>query len=158
MTFFTNESDEVTDLKLKKSLLSSCIKLPPRSAGSVVGQLLVYDADEEGTLNSQLTYNITMQHPDTSPKAFSIDAASGDIQALRILQRKEQKLYDLTVRVNDPGKARLRGGATHLRSRPSLTVLLLFVVDFSTDCKVFIKVIDVNNEIPVFEKTDVRRL
>lgn len=28
-------------------------------------------------------------------------------------------------------------------------------VDYSTECKVIIKVIDINNEIPVFEKNDV---
>lgn len=82
-----------------------------------MGQLLVHDADEEGTLNSQLTYNLMLQHPDTSPKAFSIDAASGDIQAMRILQRREQKLYDLTVRVSDPGEAR-PGQARRRRDTP----------------------------------------
>ncbi|XP_011603960.2 cadherin-17 [Takifugu rubripes] len=96
--------------------------------GSMVGQLLVHDADEEGTLNAQLNYTILSQHPDTSPKSFSIDTTSGNIQALRILQRTEQKLYSLKVRVSDP--------------------------DFSVDCNVLIKVIDVNNELPVFEKAD----
>lgn len=71
--------------------------------------MLVHDADEEGTLNSQLNYIIMSQHPDTSSKSFSIDEASGNIQALRILQRMEHKLYNLTVRVSDPGNARLRG-------------------------------------------------
>uniref|UniRef100_H3DLZ2 Cadherin 17, LI cadherin (liver-intestine) n=1 Tax=Tetraodon nigroviridis TaxID=99883 RepID=H3DLZ2_TETNG len=96
--------------------------------GSVVGQLLVYDADEEQTLNSQLTYAIVRQLPDPRRRPFSIDAASGEIQVLRVLQRKELKLYELTVNASDP--------------------------DFSTECKVLIKVIDVNNEVPVFEKTD----
>lgn len=75
--------------------------------GSLVGQMLVHDADEEGTLNAQLTYSLTSQNPDTTPKAFSIDAVSGRLQALRSLQRKEQKLYHLTVRVSDPGNARV---------------------------------------------------
>lgn len=74
-------------------------------AGSVVGHLRVLDADEERTLNSQLSYNITAQLPDSSPRSFSIDAASGDIQAMRLLQRRDQKLYELTVRVSDPGEA-----------------------------------------------------
>lgn len=76
-------------------------------AGSVVGHLLVHDADEEMTLNSQLSYNITAQLPDSSPWSFSIDATSGDIQALRLLERRDQKLYKLTVRVSDPGEAGL---------------------------------------------------
>lgn len=120
-----------------------------------MGQLLVHDADEEGTLNSQLNYTIFSQQPDTSPKTFSIDTTNGHIQALRILQRSEQKLYSLTVRVSDPGEARLRTDVAHLRARLRLTDLLLLVADFSVDCNVLIKVIDVNNELPVFEKADV---
>lgn len=82
-----------------------------------MGRLLVYDADEEGTRNSQLSYAITSQHPDTSPQAFSVDDASGNIQAVRILQRREQKLYNLTVRVSDPGAAG-PGVAVRLSSVP----------------------------------------
>ncbi|KAM9353461.1 LOW QUALITY PROTEIN: cadherin-17 [Symphorus nematophorus] len=96
--------------------------------GSLVGQLLAHDADEEGTMNAQLAYTIVSQDPDTSSNAFSIDAASGSIQTLRMLQRKVHQVYNLVVRVNDPA--------------------------FSTDCKVVVKVIDVNNEMPLFEKSD----
>lgn len=71
--------------------------------GSLVGQLLAHDDDEEGTLNAQLTYTIMSQNPPTSANAFSIDAASGRIQALRSLQRKDQQVYNLNVRVNDTG-------------------------------------------------------
>ncbi|XP_073341264.1 cadherin-17 [Pagrus major] len=92
--------------------------------GSEVGNLLAHDADKEGTLNSLLTYTIV--NPDATP--FSIDAASGRIQALRSFQRRDQQVYNLNVRVNDPA--------------------------FSTECKVVIKVIDVNNELPLFEKND----
>lgn len=120
-----------------------------------MGQLLVHDADEEGTLNSQLNYTIFSQHPDTSPKTFSIDTASGHIQALRILQRTEQKLYSLMVRVSDKGNASLRTDVAHLRAWLCLTDLLPLVADFSVDCKVVIKVIDVNNELPVFEEATV---
>uniref|UniRef100_A0A3Q3IDD3 Cadherin domain-containing protein n=2 Tax=Monopterus albus TaxID=43700 RepID=A0A3Q3IDD3_MONAL len=96
--------------------------------GSLVGQLLAHDDDEAGTLNSQLTYTILSQNPPTTPNAFSIDAASGRIQTLRALQRKDQQVYNLTVTVKDPA--------------------------FKTVCKVIISVIDVNNEMPVFEKND----
>ncbi|XP_036931558.1 cadherin-17 [Acanthopagrus latus] len=92
--------------------------------GSEVGELKAHDADKEGTLNSLLTY--TIESPGGSP--FSIDAASGRIQALRSLQRRDQQVYNLNVKVKDP---------VH-----------------STDCKVVIKVIDVNNELPLFEKSD----
>lgn len=71
--------------------------------GSLVGVLLAHDADEEGTLNTQLTYSIVSQNPVTTPNTFSIDAASGRIQALRSLQRKDQQVYNLNVRVSDPG-------------------------------------------------------
>uniref|UniRef100_A0A3Q3VQ10 Cadherin domain-containing protein n=1 Tax=Mola mola TaxID=94237 RepID=A0A3Q3VQ10_MOLML len=92
--------------------------------GSPVGQLVALDADEEGTLNAQLTYSIVLQNLET----FSIDAASGKIQTLRSLQRKDQKVYSFSIRVSD--------------------------LDFSTECKVIINVIDVNNELPLFEKND----
>ncbi|CAJ1062189.1 cadherin-17 [Xyrichtys novacula] len=97
-------------------------------AGSLIGQLLAHDDDEPGTLNSQLTYTIISQDPPTDPDTFLIDAASGRIQALRPLQRKDQQVFNLNVRVNDPA--------------------------FSEECKVVIKVIDVNNELPVFEESD----
>ncbi|XP_076593748.1 cadherin-17 [Chaetodon auriga] len=97
-------------------------------AGSSVGELLAYDADEEGTLNAHLTYSIMSQSPDTDPAAFSIDDSSGRIQVLRFLQRKDQREYTLNVKVSDPA--------------------------FSTVCKVVINVIDVNNEMPLFEKND----
>ncbi|XP_045901580.1 cadherin-17 [Micropterus dolomieu] len=96
--------------------------------GSLIGKLLAHDNDEEGTLNAHLIYSILSQNPPTTPSVFTIDAASGRIQALRSLQRKVQQVYTLNVRVNDPV--------------------------FSTECKVVIKVIDVNNEMPVFEKND----
>ncbi|XP_042371466.1 cadherin-17-like, partial [Plectropomus leopardus] len=96
--------------------------------GSLIGQLLAHDDDQEGTLNSHLTFTILSQNPSTTPEAFSIDADSGRIQALRSLQRKDHQMYNLNVRVNDPA--------------------------FSTECKVVVKVIDVNNEMPLFEKTD----
>ncbi|XP_049902789.1 cadherin-17 [Epinephelus moara] len=96
--------------------------------GSLIGQLLAHDNDQEGTLNSQLTFTILSQNPPTEPTAFAIDGDSGRIQALRSLQRKDHQMYNLNVRVNDPV--------------------------FSTECKVVVKVIDVNNEMPLFEKND----
>lgn len=96
--------------------------------GSMVGELKAYDADEENTLNSQLTYTILSQDPETTPPIFAIDGASGRIQSLGVLQRRDQQVYNLMVKVSDP--------------------------DFSTECKVIIKVIDVNNELPLFEEND----
>ncbi|XP_059196213.1 cadherin-17 isoform X2 [Centropristis striata] len=97
-------------------------------AGSLIGQLMAHDDDEEGTLNAALTYAIESLNPPSAASAFSIDAASGRIQALRSLQRKDQQMYNLNIRVSDPA--------------------------FSTVCKVLVKVIDINNEMPLFEKKD----
>ncbi|KAM9852106.1 cadherin-17 [Aulostomus maculatus] len=99
--------------------------------GDLIGQLLAHDDDEEGTLNSQLIYSIVSQQPPTEPSAFSIDAASGRIQALRALQRRDHQVYNLNVRVSDPV--------------------------FSVECKVIVRVIDVNNEMPLFVKNDYGR-
>lgn len=71
--------------------------------GSLVGQLLAQDKDQEGTLNSQLTYKIVSLSPSAASNTFSIDEASGRIQALRLLRRNEQKFYHLTVEVSDTG-------------------------------------------------------
>uniref|UniRef100_A0A8C5ENL0 Cadherin domain-containing protein n=1 Tax=Gouania willdenowi TaxID=441366 RepID=A0A8C5ENL0_GOUWI len=95
--------------------------------GTSIGDLMVSDADEEGTLNSQLTYTIVSQSPVTTPGTFLIDD-TGKIQSLRMLQRKEHQAYDLIIRVSDS--------------------------EFSTECKVVINVIDVNNETPQFEKNN----
>ncbi|CAB1418558.1 unnamed protein product, partial [Pleuronectes platessa] len=96
--------------------------------GSLIGQLMAHDDDQPETMNSHLTYTLLPEDPSTPNKVFSIDAATGRIQALSMLQRKEQKVYMLDVRVSDPG--------------------------FTVDCKVVVKVIDVNNEKPEFEKND----
>ncbi|XP_061632221.1 cadherin-17 [Phyllopteryx taeniolatus] len=96
--------------------------------GSPIGQLMAHDADEAETLNALLTFAIVSQQPSTSAQAFAIDADSGRIQALRSLQRRDHQVYKLDVRVSDPV--------------------------YSVICKVVVKVIDINNELPVFEKND----
>ncbi|KAM9723677.1 cadherin-17 [Menidia menidia] len=95
--------------------------------GTEVGWVHAYDDDKEGTLNSQLAYTILSQSP-PAEETFSVEEATGRIQALRLLQRKEHQVYNLDVRVSDS--------------------------EFSVVCKVSIKVIDVNNELPLFEKND----
>ncbi|CAL8247189.1 unnamed protein product [Lota lota] len=98
--------------------------------GSEVGQLLAHDRDEEGTSNALLMYTIKAQQPANG--AFSMDAVSGRIRTREVLQRKESTEYALIVNVSDPV--------------------------FSTACKVLIKVIDVNNELPLFERNDYGNL
>ncbi|XP_017280402.1 cadherin-17 [Kryptolebias marmoratus] len=96
--------------------------------GSLVGQYVARDDDKEGTLNAQLTYTIVSQTPATESNTFFMDESSGSIKALRVLRRNEHQVYNLSVRVSDSV--------------------------FSTDCQVIVKVIDVNNELPLFEKND----
>ncbi|KAJ8004939.1 hypothetical protein DPEC_G00141490 [Dallia pectoralis] len=97
-------------------------------AESSVGDLLVHDADDPNTLNAILDY--TLVSPNSSP-VFSIDGITGRIKAKKMLRRQDGTEYHLTVRVSDPA--------------------------FSTDCKVVIKVIDINNELPIFQMNDYGR-
>lgn len=71
--------------------------------GSLVGRLMVRDNDQEETLNSILSYTITSLSPASASGAFAIDGTSGTIHALRLLRRREQAVYNLNVRVSDPG-------------------------------------------------------
>jgi len=82
-------------------------------AGSLVGQLLAYDPDEEGTGNALLLYAIASQQPANG--AFSIDAISGRIQNIDLLQRKEAIEYTLMVTVSDTGNAHMH---THTHTHP----------------------------------------
>ncbi|KAG9339392.1 hypothetical protein JZ751_023785, partial [Albula glossodonta] len=102
--------------------------------GSQVGVLGVHDIDEENSLNSLLSYQLLSHQPDISGHMFTVEPISGRIQVAKTpLKRKEVPEFHLTVKVSDKG-----GDGT----------------GFSTECKIVIKVIDINNEIPVFEKND----
>ncbi|XP_059922013.1 cadherin-17 [Gadus macrocephalus] len=94
--------------------------------GSEVGQLVASDRDEKGTSNAMLMYTIKTVLPVNG--AFSLDAVSGRILTRDMLRRRDSTQYTLTVNVSDQV--------------------------FSTMCKVLIKVIDVNNELPLFEKNN----
>uniref|UniRef100_A0A671MUT1 Cadherin-17-like n=1 Tax=Sinocyclocheilus anshuiensis TaxID=1608454 RepID=A0A671MUT1_9TELE len=96
--------------------------------GNQIGVLPAHDSDKEGTLNSLLDYTLLRQKP-TKPfdRMFTIDQVNGEIKlANKNFQRKEVPQYELTFSVTD--------GV------------------YTTECKAIIKVIDINNEIPVFEK------
>ncbi|KAG5857002.1 hypothetical protein ANANG_G00013900 [Anguilla anguilla] len=101
--------------------------------GSQIGALGAYDLDEE--INSLLSYQLLTQQPiPSSGSMFNVDGLSGTIQIRNTLpKRKEIPEYRLTVKISDQA-----GAATGL----------------SNECKMVIKVIDINNEIPVFEKND----
>ncbi|KAG7470059.1 hypothetical protein MATL_G00135230 [Megalops atlanticus] len=100
--------------------------------GNQVGVLRVYDLDQEGTANSLLSYQLISQEPPMPSATFTIEGISGKIQlATAHIKRKDNPEYQLMVKVSDQNGAGL-----------------------STECKVIIKVIDINNEVPVFEKND----
>ncbi|KAA0703314.1 Cadherin-17 Intestinal peptide-associated transporter HPT-1 [Triplophysa tibetana] len=99
-------------------------------SGSVVGFLRAFDADEEDSLNSLLNYTLLSQTP-TSPssKMFHIDQVKAKIQVANIkFRRSEVPQYELLFSVSD---------GVH-----------------TTKCKAIIRVIDINNEIPIYEKND----
>ncbi|KAK1806655.1 hypothetical protein P4O66_005163, partial [Electrophorus voltai] len=101
--------------------------------GSLVGELQVHDADQENTLNSLLDFTLLSQSPAVPSAAmFSVDQARGTIQvANHNFRRSEVPEYRLRIAVSD---------RVH-----------------RTECDVIIKIIDLNNEVPIFERNDYGR-
>lgn len=102
--------------------------------GSNIGTLAAHDMDEANTINSVLEYRIVDQTP-KSPreKLFLVQAYTGVFQlALQSLKKQDTPQYLLTVEVSDK--------------------------DFKTLCHVQINVIDINDQIPIFEKSDYGNL
>ncbi|KFR01704.1 Cadherin-17, partial [Nipponia nippon] len=100
------------------------------SGGSNIGTLVATDMDEAGTLNSRVQFKIQSQVP-TAPTSnlFFIQQDTG------ILQLTSRSLNK------------------HIASNYSLKVLVTDAV-FQTICDVQIHVIDINDRIPIFEKSD----
>ncbi|XP_056142403.1 cadherin-17 [Lampris incognitus] len=126
MEIHVTVEDENDNAPLCESDLSVFEVQENEAIGSFVGQLVARDADDVETINALLSYTIASQLPYAN--AFSIDDVTGRIHTMKQLRRKATPEYNLVVRVSDPG--------------------------FQTECKVLIKVIDVNNELPVFERKD----
>ncbi|KAF6323174.1 cadherin 17 [Rhinolophus ferrumequinum] len=102
--------------------------------GSNIGTLVAHDMDEANTINSVLEYRIVDQTP-KSPREglFLVQAYTGVFQlALYSLKKQDTPQYQLTVEVSDK--------------------------DFKTLCHVQINVIDINDQIPIFEKSDYGNL
>ncbi|XP_030641250.1 cadherin-17 [Chanos chanos] len=104
-------------------------------AGNVVGFVPVHDADDEKTPNALLSYTILSQTPDKpSATMFTVDGFSGKIQvANQNFIRRQVAEYKLNIKVADGGGV---------------------AEGHSIECEVTIKVIDLNNEIPIFERND----
>ncbi|XP_019574784.2 cadherin-17 isoform X2 [Rhinolophus sinicus] len=102
--------------------------------GSNIGTLAAHDMDEANTINSVLEYRIVDQTP-KSPREelFLVQTYTGVFQlALQSLKKQDTPQYHLTVEVSDK--------------------------DFKTLCHVQINVIDINDQIPIFEKPDYGNL
>ncbi|ELV14187.1 Cadherin-17 [Tupaia chinensis] len=102
--------------------------------GNAIGTLTAKDLDEENTKNSFLEYRIVDQTPKI-PKdgLFLVQIYDGKFQlAKQSLKKQDAPQYNLTVEVSD--------------------------TDFKTLCFVQINVIDINDQIPIFEKSDYGNL
>ncbi|XP_009636634.1 cadherin-17 [Egretta garzetta] len=99
-------------------------------AGSTIGTLKATDMDEVGTLNSRLQFKIKSQVPALpSSKPFFIQQDTGVLQLTsQLLNKRIASNYSLKVLVTD--------------------------AVFQTICDVQVHVIDINDKIPIFEKSD----
>uniref|UniRef100_A0A7M4E269 Cadherin 17 n=1 Tax=Crocodylus porosus TaxID=8502 RepID=A0A7M4E269_CROPO len=100
------------------------------NVGSVIGTLEASDMDEQGTLNSRLQFRIVDQNPKIPvDKLFIVQQEAGTFQLRSSsLNKHIVSNYTLKVEVTDAG--------------------------FKTECDVQINVIDINDQIPIFEKSD----
>ncbi|NXF05209.1 CAD17 protein, partial [Smithornis capensis] len=98
--------------------------------GSNIGTLFAKDMDKEGTLNSYLRFKIESQVPEVPAKnLFYIQQDTGILQLTgRSLNKFYASKYFLQVLVTDTA--------------------------FQTICDVEVHVIDINDQIPIFEKSD----
>ncbi|NXO14558.1 CAD17 protein, partial [Oriolus oriolus] len=98
--------------------------------GSNIGTVFATDMDEEDTLNSRLQFKIQSQEPEYPAKnLFYIQQDTGNLHLTgRSLSKRDSAKYSLKVLVSDPA--------------------------FQTICDVEVHVIDINDQIPIFEKSD----
>ncbi|NWW01509.1 CAD17 protein, partial [Oreocharis arfaki] len=98
--------------------------------GSNIGTVIATDMDEEDTLNSRLRFKIQSQEPEyPANNLFYIQQDTGNLHlAGRSLSKRDSAKYFLKVEVSDTA--------------------------FQTICDVEVHVIDINDQIPIFEKSD----
>lgn len=100
------------------------------AAHTLVMKINATDADEPNTSNSQLFFRILSQQPDS---AFYINQNTGEIYTTsRTLDREEHSSYSLTVDVSNKN--------VEITDRPA------------KQAQIQIKILDVNDNIPVVEK------
>uniref|UniRef100_A0A8C5PY92 Cadherin 17 n=1 Tax=Leptobrachium leishanense TaxID=445787 RepID=A0A8C5PY92_9ANUR len=104
--------------------------------GSFIGELAATDLDEPGSRNALLRFRIVSQNPKIPEDGmFFLDEISGSFRLIKSgLDIDDVDLYIIKVNVTD------QGSGLH----PALSTL----------CEVHIKVIDVNDQIPIFETSD----
>ncbi|XP_002713485.1 desmoglein-4 [Oryctolagus cuniculus] len=101
-------------------------------ANSLVVKLSATDADEDNHLNSKIAYKIISQEPAGAPM-FILNRYTGEVRTMsNFLDREQHSMYNLLVRGSD------RDGASD---------------GLSSECDCRIKVLDVNDNFPVLEKT-----
>nr|XP_023422602.1 desmoglein-4 [Cavia porcellus] len=101
-------------------------------ANALVVKLSATDADEDNHLNSKIAYKILSQEPAGVPM-FMVNRYTGEVRTMsNFLDREQHSMYNLLVRGSD------RDGAAD---------------GLSSECDCRIKVLDVNDNFPVLEKT-----
>ncbi|KAB1258453.1 Desmoglein-4 [Camelus dromedarius] len=101
-------------------------------ANTLVVKLSATDADEDNHLNSKIAYKIISQEPAGVPM-FILNRNTGEVCTMSsFLDREQHSMYNLLVRGSD------RDGATD---------------GLSSECECRIKVLDVNDNFPMLEKT-----
>ena len=100
--------------------------------GTEIGVIEAFDADQPNTPNSQITFSISSGNPD---QYFSINAVTGVLSASNTMGRIPPSDYTLTITASDSG------------SPPR-----------SNTTTVMIRSIDVNDEAPSFNTSDVQNI
>ncbi|XP_070485935.1 desmoglein-2 isoform X1 [Equus przewalskii] len=102
------------------------------AAHTLVMTVIATDADEPNTMNSKISYRIVSQEPASSP-VFYLNKDTGEIYTTSVaLDREEHSSYTLTVEARD--------GNGQITDKPV------------TQAQVQIRILDVNDNIPVAEK------
>nr|XP_021515477.1 desmoglein-4 [Meriones unguiculatus] len=103
-------------------------------ANALVVKLSATDADEDNHLNSKIAYKIISQEPAGVPM-FMVNRYTGEVRTMsNFLDREQHSMYNLLVRGSD------RDGATD---------------GLSSECDCRIKILDVNDNFPILEKTSM---
>ncbi|XP_062360950.1 cadherin-like protein 26 [Cinclus cinclus] len=98
-----------------------------QSKDEPVIQVTAQDKDEAGTVNSRVSYSISMQIPSPDGPTFNIDPTTGSIFLSGCLDYKTAKSFYLLIKASDHGSPQLSSTAT-----------------------VTVAVEDANNHLPVF--------